>query len=389
MDLKTIYRIAEREIRGVNRVAIFIAIALPLILILIFNSIYEKEILRELPVAVYDCDRSELSRKLIRLIDASPSMEVIDSYGSLDMIERGFKDGKTEAVIYIPTDFERSIKRGKQSRVIVYKNSSNIITGNLILKDATTIVKTFSAGVLLNKFEKSSMNETIAYPLVIPVKIETSSLYNSNYSYLSYLPPGLIAFTLQIAIMLSTSLIINSEYSGGTFEDLLSISHRDTNLIFAGKFLPYFTLYFFMSLIILFVIFPLYNIAVNGSYILLLVLLIIFIAVNVNTGLLISSLFNDQLFATELTIFINTPAFILSGYTFPVWAMPSFHKALAYSMPFTYFLEAFIKIIRADANIFEISSELAALVFFAIVAFAAAYIALNYRIKKIMSSEFK
>lgn len=369
--------------------SIFIAVVMPFMLILIFNSIYKKEILRELPVAVYDCDRSELSRKLIRLIDASPSMEVIDSYSSLDMIERGFKDGKTEAVIYIPTDFERSIKRGKQSRVIVYKNSSNIITGNLILKDATTIVKTFSAGVLLNKFKKSSMSETIAYPLVNPVKIETSSLYNSNYSYLSYLPPGLIAFTFQIAIMLSTSLIINSEHSGGTFEDLLSVSHRDTNLIFAGKFLPYFTLYFFMSLIILFVIFPLYNIAVNGSYILLLVLLIIFIAVNVSTGLLISSLFNDQLFATELTIFINTPAFILSGYTFPVWAMPSFHKALAYSMPFTYYLEAFIKIIRAGAHPSDMTSELAALIFFAIITFAAAYIALKYRINKITSEQLK
>ncbi|MFZ6033228.1 MULTISPECIES: ABC transporter permease [Melioribacter] len=369
--------------------SIFIAVVMPFILILILNSIYKKEILRELPVAVYDCDRSELSRKLIRLIDASPSMEIIDSYVSIDMIEDGFNSGKTEAVFYIPSDFERSIKRGLQSRIIVYKNSSNIITSNLILKDASTIVKTFSAGTLLNKFEKNSMNETIAYPLVNPVKIETSSLYNPNYSYVSYLPPGLIAFTLQIAIMLSTSLIINSEFTGRAFGELILISRGNSLLIFAGKFAPYFTLYFFMTLIILFIIFPLYNIAVNGSYVVLLLLFIIFIAVNVNSGILISSLFNDQLFATELTIFINTPAFILSGYTFPVWAMPSVHKALAYSMPFTYFLEAFIKIIRAGANPSDMTSELAALIFFAIITFAAAYIALKYRINKITSEQLK
>ncbi len=382
MNLTTIYRVAKREFRGMSRISLFISTALPLILILIFNSIYEKEILRELPVVVYDCDRSELSRKLTRLIDASPSMEVIDSYFSIDRIEEAFKDGNTEAIFFIPSDFEHSIKRGLQSRIIVYKNSSNIITSNLILKDATTIIKTFSAGVLLNKFEKNSLSEKLAYPLVNPIKIETSSLYNPNYSYLSYLPPGLIAFTLQIAIMLSTSLIINSEFSGKTFGDLLSISHLDTALIFIGKFLPYFTLYFLMSLIILFIIFPLYNITMNGSYIILLLLFIILIAINVNSGILISSLYNNQLFATELTIFINTPAFILSGFTFPIWAMPSFHKALAYLMPFTYFLEAFIKIIRAGASIFDISSELAALVFFTIVTFAAANIALSYRINK-------
>ncbi|MGK9476671.1 ABC transporter permease [Melioribacter sp. OK-6-Me] len=383
MDLQNIYRIAAREIRGMDRMNVFIAIVLPMIIIFIFNTIYQKEILHELPVAIYDCDRSELSRKLIRLIDSSPSMKVTDAYVSIDMIGKGFKDGKIEAVFYIPSNFERSIKNGMQSRIIVYKNSSNIITSNLILKEASVIVKTFSAGVMLNKLKKNSINETQAYPLLNPVKIEASSLYNPNYSYLRYLPPGLIIFTIQIAIMLSTSLAINSEFVKGTFAELLTISHGKLISIFAGKFIPYFTIYFFMSLIILFVIFPFFNIIINGSYLIVILLFIIFIAINVSSGLLISTLFNDQLLTTQFTIFINTPAFILSGFTFPIWAMASAHKILAYSMPFTYFLESFIKVANSSSSLYDISSELSILLLYTIVSFTVALIVLKYKVKKL------
>jgi ABC-2 type transport system permease protein len=70
--------------------------------------------------------------------------------------------------------------------------------------------------------------------------------------------------------------------------------------------------------------------------------------------------------ATEMAVFINTPAFIFSGYTFPLWGMPKFHAAFAQIMPFTHFLTAFIKVYQMGASIDHIGGELLRLSMFVI-----------------------
>ncbi|MCB0752875.1 MAG: ABC transporter permease, partial [Ignavibacteriae bacterium] len=97
-------------------------------------------------------------------------------------------------------------------------------------------------------------------------------------------------------------------------------------------------------ILIIGVIFPLYNIVVKGSLFTLLILIVAFIFASFLMGLLISTIFNDQLLATEIAVFINTPAFIFSGFTFPIWGMPFIHTIFAQILPFTHFLEAFLKV---------------------------------------------
>lgn len=71
--------------------------------------------------------------------------------------------------------------------------------------------------------------------------------------------------------------------------------------------------------------------------------------------------------AMEAAVFLTTPAFIFSGYTFPVEAMPAIHQYYAALLPSTHFITGFIKLYQMGAPAQTVSSEALALLGFTII----------------------
>jgi len=86
-------------------------------------------------------------------------------------------------------------------------------------------------------------------------------------------------------------------------------------------------------------------------------------------GFGISLIFKKELIALDLAIFYNSPAFVFSGFTFPIWAMPWLNSAYAQIIPFTHFLTGFLKIYQLDTPIHFIWPEVWKLLVFLLVAF--------------------
>ena len=89
-----------------------------------------------------------------------------------------------------------------------------------------------------------------------------------------------------------------------------------------------------------------------------------FIIVSFFMGFFISCIFRDLFVATEVAVFINTPAFIFSGYTFPLWGMPKFHSIYAQIIPFTHFLNGFLKLYQYNAPVHYLLPEIGILSIF-------------------------
>jgi ABC-2 type transport system permease protein len=373
--LREFKRIKER------RTLYLLTIIIPLIVFVLYALIYKQALLRELPIAIYDADHSPISQKIIEMVESTPSMKIVKYDNSLDEIKNDFFDGRIQGAIYFPRNMEKDLKEGKKSSVVVYKNTSNLIIGNTILKDATTIVRTLSAGVLLKKIRSKGMTYDRAMNIVNPIRIETNPLYNSNYSYLNYMVPGVIGFTFQMLIMIASVIVISSEFSHNTFGELVELAERNVCRIILGKFTPHFLINLSTALMIIGIVFPLFGIPVYGSIILLLLLFVFFIAANLMMGLAISSFFHDQLFATELAVFINTPAFIISGFTFPLWAMPTAMQLFSQVMPFTHFLSGFLKIYQMNASFNYVIPDFISISYFVFASLFCMWLALRHHVK--------
>ena len=239
-----------------------------------------------------------------------------------------------------------------------------LFRSNLIMKDAKTVIKTVSGGVLLKKLRSAGMLNEQSMNRINPIKLETQVLYNPTYSYAVYLTPGIALVMLQMIIMMVAVLLISSEHSHDTFQQLAELSDYSVWKLFIGKFIPHFTVMLMNYLVIVFLLLPLFGSPVPVKVIPLIIVGMLFIGASLSIGLAIGSIVHNQMIATEVSLFLNTPAFIFSGLTFPLWGMPSLHSAFAQIIPYTHFLEAFIKLFYMEANITLVTKEIQILSFF-------------------------
>jgi ABC-2 type transport system permease protein len=307
-------------------------------------------------------------------------MAIVKYVNSLDELKSEFRKGKIDAAFYLPRNMEKDVKGGRQSHPVLFINSMNLIKSNNILNDGEKVIKTVSGGILLKKIRSSGSGENQAMDIINPIKIDAQIMFNPNYSYEQYLFPGLAAFTLMMIIMLTSVLVLNSEFSNNSFGELISTGGGKLHAVIIGKSVPYICIHIINVFILAGVILPLFNIGFNGQVISAILFLILFVIVSFAAGMAVSALVSDQMFATEIILFVNTPAFIFSGLTFPLWSMPAVISAFAQAIPFTHFLSGFMKLYLWTAPLKYAVPDFEWLLGFLIIFILIIFIALKRRI---------
>ncbi len=356
-------------------------IIIPLIVFFLVSYIYQDRVVLDIPIGVCDLDNSELSRTIVRSIESTRSLEISGIVSSVDDIKNEMRKGAIQGAFYIPEDLERNIKSGKPATIVIYKNTANLIIGNLILKDAATISQTVSAGVLMRRLQASGLSPDQALVLANPIRIDSYALFNPGYNYANFLSPAIVMVLLQMLVQILAVVVINDEITDGTLADLFHTANGKVSAVLWGKTLAHVAIHSATGLGVLVMLFPLFGIPIHGSMFLAIPFMIYFVAASFLPGLAISCLFNNKFFVTDIAAFYNSPAFLFSGYTFPLWAMPAFHNFYAQLLPFTHFLNGFLKIYQYNAPAGSLLPEVGALSIFVFASLIAAAVLLKYRIK--------
>ena len=344
--MKEILHIIIREFLRLKKrpSAWVLVLAIPIGVFFYLGAIYQEGAIKNVPIAILDLDHSDLSRKVINNIDASPKLNIVKFLNSNDNLDKVFINHSDIKGFYlIPRNFQKNIFNGKQEELLVYTNSSNIIYGNLLYKEAATFINTISAGINLNSFKINGIPNEKALKMVMPIKVITKPLYNSYYNYLYYLLPGLTTVLLQMIVFFLAARSINSEYANNTFGDLLSLAKGSIFKIIIGKLFTYTLIGFIIAIFIFSVVHPLLGIPSSAGIFPFLWIVLIFVMANAMLGIMISTIFKNEAIAMDISFVYNSPAFVFSGFTFPIMAMPAFDAWYAHLIPYTHFLEAFLK----------------------------------------------
>lgn len=383
MKYPAFIKVADRELRiaaqnpSVRNLMLFI----PVIVFILLAFIYVEGALKKIPVAVYDQDHTELSRTLIEFINSSQSMKVTYYLSSEDQIETFFLNHDEHAIFRIPRGMERDVMKGKNTTVQALTNSSNIIFGNILLREAYTIVGTMSAGITIEKLVATGLTNRQAMNLAVPVIVTAKPLFNPIYNYLYYLVPGLMTVLLQMIVFFISTRSINSEYNNGSFSELVKVSNNSALNIIIGKSLVCFFLSMGIAMFIA-LVFMMFGIPFKDRMPELLLLFSVFILSNIALGQMLSAAIDDEMLALDIAFFYNSPAFVFSGFTFPMFGMPFFDSLYAQFIPYTHFLYAFFKVYQIGTPFSFISHEILILILFMLVGFVTALVALRIRIKQ-------
>jgi ABC-2 type transport system permease protein len=382
-------KVAQREFERIkNRKAIYLlTVFIPIVVLLILFLIFMNGSVHKIPIAIFDEDHSELSTLLIRYIQSAPSMNIVTYANSLEEVKDDFKRGKVDGAFHFPNGMEATVKNNKQANIEVFINTMNLLKSNSLLNDGTNIIKTVSGGILLKKLGSAGLMKQQAMDIINPIKIESKILFNPSYNYEVYLVPALAAFILHVVVLLVSVLLLSVEYSEKTLPELFKTADGKISAVIVGKAVPHIILQSLNAIILIGIFFPLFRIEIAGSVVTAILFTIFFLIVVFFFGLMISSLFHDEMFSTEIALFLSTPAFIFSGLSYPLWIMPHINAAYAQIMPYTYFIEGFVKIYQMGAPIKYLLPEVLKLSLFILISICVIVLGLKYHVKKFYLNE--
>ena len=106
--------------KGVIIFFIVVCMAYPILYSLIYNT----EVVREDPITVVDDCRTQLSRQLIRSLDATPDVRVIHYAADMNEARQMMHEHRCYGIVHIPADFSREVGRGNQAHVELYCDMS-------------------------------------------------------------------------------------------------------------------------------------------------------------------------------------------------------------------------------------------------------------------------
>jgi ABC-2 type transport system permease protein len=168
-----------------------------------------------------------------------------------------------------------------------------------------------------------------------------------------------------------TALAVTRERERGTMENLLAMPVRPLEVML-GKIVPYIAVGYIQVLVLLVAARLIFQVPMFGSYILLSLVLIFFIAANLAVGFTFSTMAENQLQAMQMTFFFFLPSLLLSGFLFPFRGMPDWAQTLGSVFPLTHFLRIVRGILLKGSGWSEIAPEIWPIVAFMLVAGAIA-----------------
>lgn len=372
-------KIVLREWRSLQhdaRLAV-LAFAGPLAFALVAGAVYLPKKVTGMPVTIVDQDSSALSREVTRSLLATEPFVPGQYADSAEEFRRLAAEGRSHICFVFPRNFERDLKAGRGAQVAVLVDSSNLLAANIAGTAANTVLATYSAAADIRSLERRGMGRSQATRTALPVIQETRSLFNPafNSNYANFMVLGLIAIPIQLVSLLAVCRAGAREFGGGSAE-LLGIS-RSPFVIAAAKSTAYVVILWPVCWLAGHLPVWWLGMPVRGSEWLLAALTLWFVANMVMLGVAISIFSKDALLATEICAVITMPNFLLSGVTWPTFAMPKGLAAAAYVLPMNPYAFALRKIVLMGAEVGDLTRELLLLagwsVMAGILALAGAY----------------
>lgn len=325
--------VVKKEVRQLKRDhrMLFVIFSFPVLLLVMFGYAINFDV-KNITLAVYDQDRSTMSREIINSLESSGYFIVVAHLNKLSEADKYLNDKKSQVVIVIPNDFSKKINSSQNTAIQYLIDGVDGNTAAIIQNYVNSATFSFS-----NKFSQEILarNGMKSYQ---PIALEAVFWYNPSLQTTKFLVPGLIAMILIITAVISVSLSLVREKERGTQEQL-NVSPLSSMELLLGKVIPYLVIALINAVLILIASYFLFGVEIKGSYIELLLTTSLFLFTSTALGIFISAVSDSQQVAFTLATFISLlPSIILSGFVFPIDNMPLFVQIITNITPTKFYL---------------------------------------------------
>ncbi len=329
-----VFNLVLKELRQLrrDRAAKFRLLIPTLVQLFIFGYAATFEVYN-VSTAVLDLDHSQESRDLIARFAASGRFEIVLTAKNDAEIARAIDRADAVVAIVIQAGFAEDLRKGLSAPAQVIVDGTNSNTALIALSYVGQIVADYAE----ESGQDLSRRMHPAQPPPPTVTIEPRPWYNVDYNSRWFFVPGVIATLTLIMIVNLTSFAVVREREVGTLEQIMVTPIRPFEFIL-GKTIPYFLVGLALTIVIAAVGTLWFQVPFRGNPLVLLLGTSLYLLGVLGIGLLISTVCKTQQQAFATNFFVINPAFILSGFSFPIASMPPFMQWLSTINPMTYYL---------------------------------------------------
>lgn len=336
-----------------DRLTLAIMVMIPAVQLVIFGFAIRTEV-RNLPTVVLDESNTAQSRALVEVMRNTGNFRIVAGVTSRDQVRDWIGRGRARAAVVIPPDFARDLKRGRGATAQVIVDAADPLASQSAMSGAV-LAGQAAAPRLAGRRDP-----------VPPLEVRVRPWYNPGVRSEVYIVPGLIGVLLSLTMILITSLAITRERERGTLEQLIVTPIGKLSMML-GKILPFVLVGYVQMTVILALGWILFGVPVRGSLLQLYAVSLLFVLANLGIGLFVSTVARTQAQAMQMSFMLLMPNILLSGFMFPVEAMPRVMRWMSAVLPLTQYLKVLRGILLRDTGITQLLPEIGALALMAVV----------------------
>ncbi len=324
-------------------------------------------------IAVYDQDKSSVSREFINSLLSSEYFDLAGYLNSDKQIKQNLDEKLAQCVVVIPYNFSREFYANRPSKIQYLIDGVDGNTATVIMNYVNVATMSHSSKLTAEILARKGMN------VFALIQLEPRFWFNPELNSTRFLLPGLIGMILIVVSVITIALSIVREKERGTIEQI-NVSPLSTIEMMIGKTIPYIVIALINAGLILLAGFILFGITIKGSILWLIISILIFLFSSLCLGLLVSTIADSQQVAFQIgTLISMIPSLLLSGFIFPIESMPPIVQIITNITPAKFFIVCLRSILLKGEGVAVFWQQL---VFMMIFAFAVLAIATRRYIKK-------
>jgi ABC-2 type transport system permease protein len=322
---------------------LMLILVMPIMQLFLLGYAARNEI-RNLPMAVFDQDRGSGARSLL------------DAYRTADYFDIAFD---VDSEDQMRPNFSTQIQGTGKADVVIIIDGSDPTAASTALAAAQQIGLQFATDVQAKRLNRAGLSISGE----MPMEIHTQVWFNPDMKDAYFMVPGIIGMILYAITSILTANAVVRERELGTIEQLIVTPIRPWELI-VGKLIPYVILALTNTVEVLVIGSWWFGVPVRGDLGVILLLSGLFLVTTLSIGLLASTIANTQQEAMLTVWMTMLPGLFLSGFFFPVEAMPTIMQWISYVMPLRYYLVIIRSLMLKGTSVAALQSEITALVIF-------------------------
>ena len=372
MNMKRIGLLLWKEFRQFRRDRMLLPLVfmMPILQLIMFGYVVSADI-TDVKTAVVDLDRTPMSRELADRLEGSGYFTFVARPTGERALRPLMDAGDIQVAVVIPEGTTRRFEQGQRTEIGIVVDGTDSRVASVASGYAAQILSAFSREQL------GSAAEVMERAPGIDASVRV--LYNPSLESVNSMIPGLMAAILMLSTTTVMSQAVVRERESGTLEQMFTTPITRSEYVI-GKMAPYVIIASLQIAVIAAVGRLWFGVPFNGNVLVILLGLGLFVFTALGMGMLVSLLSHTRQQAQQTVMFIVLPFFVLSGFMFPIEAMPASIVPVTYLIPLRYALQVMRAAWLKGSGVAELAFPLTMMALFSVATFGVTLASFHKRL---------